>query len=63
MSNLPRESPQSGSPEGKLDVQMDEARIEKVTTIHDQYEIDPVLEKRVDRKIDMHILPWLFGIW
>jgi len=24
---------------------------------------DPVLEKRLNRKFDMHILPWLFGIW
>lgn len=24
---------------------------------------DPVLEKRLNRKFDLHILPWLFGIW
>lgn len=24
---------------------------------------DPVLEKRLNRKFDVHILPWLFGIW
>ncbi|KAH6618454.1 MFS transporter-like protein [Boeremia exigua] len=24
---------------------------------------DPALEKRVNRKFDRHILPWLFGIW
>lgn len=24
---------------------------------------DTVLEKRLNRKFDLHILPWLFGIW
>ncbi|KAH7402102.1 major facilitator superfamily domain-containing protein [Phaeosphaeria sp. MPI-PUGE-AT-0046c] len=24
---------------------------------------DPVLDARVNRKFDLHILPWLFGIW
>lgn len=24
---------------------------------------DPALEARLNRKFDLHILPWLFGIW
>jgi hypothetical protein len=24
---------------------------------------DPALEARLNRKLDTHILPWLFGIW
>ncbi|KAI6351417.1 hypothetical protein MCOR25_009953 [Pyricularia grisea] len=26
-------------------------------------ELDPVIDKRLDRKFDLHILPFLFGIW
>lgn len=29
----------------------------------DPLEFDPVLDKRLDRKFDLHILPFLFGIW
>ena len=28
-----------------------------------QYEIDPELNKKVVRKCDLHIIPWLFAIW
>lgn len=24
---------------------------------------DPALEARLNRKFDLHVLPWLFGIW
>lgn len=44
----------------------DVARIEKATeaTLSSDGVIeDPVLEARVNRKFDLHILPWLFGIW
>ncbi|KAK1713010.1 major facilitator superfamily domain-containing protein [Colletotrichum acutatum] len=33
------------------------------TAEHVHYEIDPTLSKRLDRKFDVHIIPWLFGIW
>jgi len=26
-------------------------------------EENPQLDKRLNRKFDLHILPWLFGIW
>jgi hypothetical protein len=26
-------------------------------------ELDPIIDKRLDRKFDLHIVPWLFGIW
>lgn len=26
-------------------------------------EDNPELDKRLNRKFDLHILPWLFGIW
>ena len=25
--------------------------------------IDPQTEKKLNRKFDLHIMPWLFGIW
>ena len=25
--------------------------------------IDPALDRRITRKLDLHLLPWLFGIW
>ena len=28
-----------------------------------QPDLDPVMHKRVTRKCDLHIIPWLFGIW
>lgn len=44
----------------------DVAQIEKVTEAtfsSDEVIEDPVLEARLNRKLDVHILPWLFGIW
>ena len=29
----------------------------------DQIEENPDLDRRLNRKFDLHILPWLFGIW
>ena len=63
MSELLHDSPTSGSPDGKIHHKMDESHVEKVTTVDIQYDIDPVREKRLTRKFDLHILPWLFGIW
>ncbi len=28
-----------------------------------QLEIDAETDRRLNRKIDLHIIPWLFGIW
>ncbi|TLS21292.1 uncharacterized protein PpBr36_10305 [Pyricularia pennisetigena] len=36
--------------------------VEKVAT-DEHSELDPVIDKRLDRKFDLHILPFLFGIW
>lgn len=33
------------------------------TTWQDPPHIDPVLEKRITRKFDTHVVPWLFGLW
>lgn len=39
----------------------DTERIEKAITIDET--IDTALDKRLNRKFDFRILPWLFGIW
>ena len=41
----------------------DDTQIEKIGTFNGQTYIDPVIDKRITRKFDLHILPWLFGIW
>jgi hypothetical protein len=46
------------SPERKHE--NDDRHLEQVET---QYDIDPIIDKRVTRKFDVHIIPWLFGIW
>ncbi|KAL6713123.1 hypothetical protein ACLMJK_009244 [Lecanora helva] len=30
---------------------------------NEQVDIDPILDRRITRKFDTHIVPWLFGIW
>lgn len=37
-------------------------QLEDKTTAEPQ-PIDPELEKRINRKFDVRVLPWLFGIW
>ena len=46
----------------KLENGYGEARIEKLSA-DEPYDTDPALDKRVTRKFDLHIIPWLFGIW
>lgn len=43
--------------------QHDVTPTEDNTEVAAQLEIDPTLEKRITRKCDLHIIPWLFGIW
>lgn len=38
-------------------------RVEKNGSVEAHYEVDPVISKRISRKFDLHIIPWLFGIW
>lgn len=48
-----------GEPRHKEDIASDQSKHE----VDSGHEIDADLEKRVLRKQDYHILPWLFGIW
>ncbi|KAK1499471.1 hypothetical protein CCUS01_00195 [Colletotrichum cuscutae] len=45
------------------DSKPEESHVENIrhSQVHD--EIDLILSKRLDRKFDVHIIPWLFGIW
>ena len=57
---------EGSSPPGddmKREMIVDEAQIEKIGAVEGQFYIDPVIDARITRKFDLHILPWLFGIW
>lgn len=41
-----------------------DASLEKSnTTRNDSNELDHELDKRITRKFDTHVVPWLFGLW
>lgn len=33
------------------------------THSHEHTHLDPTMQKHLNRKFDLHILPWLFGMW
>ncbi|KAL9111123.1 MAG: hypothetical protein Q9227_004386 [Pyrenula ochraceoflavens] len=45
------------------DPKVEKSHVEKLRNAESQQAIDPVVDRRVTRKFDLHILPWLFGIW
>ena len=61
MTHLQRNRPTLKSPNRKFDVDLDETCVEKLNTVEIQYEIDPVIDRRVKRKFDLHIVPWLLA--
>lgn len=41
-----------------------DAELDKTnTTWDDSTELDPELDRRITRKFDTHVVPWLFGLW
>ena len=53
----------SESPDPKAD-RIQATTIEKVDALVSQsIDIDPALDRRITRKFDKHIVPWLFGLW
>ena len=59
----PETSP-SENPDRKDVDSHDDARVEKLGGRNGFTDgIDPVLDIRLTRKFDKHMLPWLFGIW
>lgn len=39
------------------------AHLEKLNSTWDDQTIDPELDRRITRKFDVRIVPWLFGLW
>lgn len=37
--------------------------VEALRRGQERADIDPQTEKRLNRKFDLYIMPWLFGIW
>ncbi len=37
--------------------------VEAITSSDVQHPIDITTEKRISRKLDLHIIPWLFFMW
>jgi hypothetical protein len=58
-----QQSPLPLNGDRKLEEDSDQAHIEKLNVAEAQFEIDPVIDRRVTRKFDTHIIPWLFVIW
>jgi hypothetical protein len=40
-----------------------QTQLEKFDTFEEQLQIDPTADKKITRKFDTHIVPWLFGLW
>jgi hypothetical protein len=40
-----------------------QSHVEELRSHQTTTEIDPQLDKRLNKKLDRHIMPWLFGIW
>jgi hypothetical protein len=54
----------SGGADDALDKGIEEFHVETSTTFNNgQDEINSVDEKLVTRKLDLHIMPWLFFMW
>lgn len=56
------------APQQDLETEMDcekqvESHVEAIRRQQGHTELDPLLDKRLDRKFDLHIIPWIFGIW
>jgi hypothetical protein len=50
------------SNEGKTTGMAEELDLKKVDT-EASLETDPVLDAKITRKLDLHILPWIFILW
>jgi hypothetical protein len=38
-------------------------RLEATSSTYENVAIDPEVDKRLTRKFDRHVVPWLFGMW
>jgi len=55
------------SPQHISDVEEDKTTVadieEDKTTFSEPIDISPALDKRITRKLDIRLMPWLFGLW
>lgn len=54
---------QKDSSEKVDDLGTAEANLEVIQEINMHQDVDSHLDKKIDRKFDLHIVPWIFGIW
>lgn len=60
-SNMTEKDPNHSSPPSLRKDGLEQEEVEnEPSTIT---EVDPTIEKRITRKYDLHVIPWLFGIW
>lgn len=50
-----------GSPDGLKEFKG--SHIEALRSDESHFHVDPDIERQITRKFDLHIIPWLFGIW
>lgn len=48
---------------GLEETKPDISHVEKLREQQVMPDIDPESDRRITRKFDLHIVPWLFGIW
>jgi hypothetical protein len=64
--NCTMELRETAAPASDIDQEKGTPGISHVEKLREQQvmpEIDVEIERRVTRKFDLHIVPWLFGIW
>ncbi|RJE18534.1 Major Facilitator Superfamily [Aspergillus sclerotialis] len=57
------EEPEQDLEMGIDDEKQVESDVEVIRRQQGHTPLDPHLDKRLDRKFDLHIIPWIFGIW
>ena len=45
------------------DVKVDPSELERYDTAGEEIQIDPAVDRRITRKFDKHVIPWLFSLW
>ncbi|TLD32803.1 hypothetical protein PspLS_00254 [Pyricularia sp. CBS 133598] len=63
MASAPTQHQNVASPTNAPDNDSTKGVTVEKDTVGEHLELDPVIDKRLDRKFDLHILPFLFGIW
>lgn len=58
----PEKSPDHRASDGDIQKPL-ESHIETLRKEQTQSAIDPAIHKRLNRKFDLHVIPFLFGIW